>query len=73
MYYSRRKGEDIIFLRKIVRGGANDSYGIQVARLAGIPIQVIERAREILNELEEADISKKGMRKENLKTFGRPN
>jgi DNA mismatch repair protein MutS len=61
------KGEDIIFLRKIVRGGANDSYGIQVARLAGIPIQVIERAREILNELEEADISKKGMRERKSK------
>ena len=63
------KGEDIIFLRKIVRGGANDSYGIQVARLAGIPIQVIERAREILNELEEADISKKGMRERKSKNL----
>ncbi|NSW89959.1 MAG: DNA mismatch repair protein MutS [Firmicutes bacterium] len=56
------KGDDIVFLRKIVRGGANDSYGIQVARLAGLPEQVIKRAREILNELEEADISKKETR-----------
>jgi len=56
------KGEDIIFLRKIVRGGADESYGIQVARLAGLPQQVIDRAHEILRELEEADISKKEAR-----------
>lgn len=55
----KEKGEDIIFLRKIIRGGADDSYGIQVARLAGVPQPVIERAREILNVLEDADISKK--------------
>lgn len=55
----KEKGEDIIFLRKIIRGGADDSYGIQVARLAGIPQPVIDRAKEILNELEDADISKK--------------
>jgi DNA mismatch repair protein MutS len=55
----KEKGEDIIFLRKIIRGGADDSYGIQVARLAGVPQPVIERAREILNILEDADISKK--------------
>lgn len=61
------KGEDIIFLRKIVRGGANDSYGIQVAKLAGIPLQVIERAKEILNKLEEADISKKEIRERKAK------
>jgi len=56
------KGDDIVFLRKIVRGGANDSYGIQVAKLAGLPDEVIKRAKEILNELEEADISKKESR-----------
>lgn len=56
------KGEDIIFLRKIIRGGADDSYGIQVARLAGVPAPVIERAREILRALEDADISKKEMK-----------
>jgi DNA mismatch repair protein MutS len=55
----KEKGEDIIFLRKIIRGGADGSYGIQVARLAGVPQPVIERAREILKELEDADISKK--------------
>lgn len=55
----KEKGEDIIFLRKIIRGGADDSYGIQVARLAGVPQPVIDRAKEILNELENADISKK--------------
>ncbi len=53
------KGEDIIFLRKIARGGADDSYGIQVARLAGVPEDVIRRAKEILKDLEEADISKR--------------
>lgn len=55
----KEKGEDIIFLRKIIRGGADGSYGIQVARLAGVPQPVIERARELLKELEDADISKK--------------
>ena len=44
--------EDIIFLRKIVEGGADKSYGIHVARLAGIPTSVIDRAREILGNLE---------------------
>lgn len=50
-------GEDIIFLRKIMRGGADKSFGIQVARLAGLPDRVIARAREILQELEKADIN----------------
>ncbi|MBQ3131106.1 MAG: DNA mismatch repair protein MutS, partial [Clostridia bacterium] len=50
-------GEDIIFLRKIVRGGADKSFGIQVARLAGLPQEVIQRAREILAELEASDIN----------------
>ncbi len=59
------KGDEIIFLRKIIRGGADDSYGIQVAQLAGVPQPVISRAKEILEELEDADISKgnKGIRK----------
>ncbi|MBQ9097076.1 MAG: DNA mismatch repair protein MutS [Clostridia bacterium] len=48
----KERGEDIIFLRKIIRGGADDSYGVEVARLAGIPDKVIKRAREILNNLE---------------------
>jgi len=56
------KGEDIIFLRKIIRGGADNSYGIQVARLAGVPAPVINRAKEILKELEDADINKREVR-----------
>lgn len=55
----KEKGEDIIFLHKIIRGGANGSYGIQVAKLAGLPELVLERAKEILSQLEDADISKK--------------
>lgn len=47
----KKRGDDITFLRKIVRGGADDSYGIQVAKLAGVPDRVIERAKEILQEL----------------------
>lgn len=58
----KEKGEDIIFLRKIIRGGADGSYGIQVARLAGVPQPVIDRAKELLKELEDADISKKETR-----------
>ena len=49
---AKKKGADVIFLRKILRGGADQSYGIEVARLAGVPEGVIRRAREILTELE---------------------
>ena len=49
----KKRGDDITFLRKIVRGGADDSYGIQVAKLAGVPDKVIERAKQILKELED--------------------
>jgi len=49
---AKKKGEDILFLRKIVPGGADESYGIEVAKLAGVPNRVIERARAILDELE---------------------
>ncbi len=55
----REIGEDIVFLRKIVRGGADQSFGIQVARLAGLPDYVLARAREILEKLESADIAAK--------------
>ncbi|MEN8906351.1 MAG: DNA mismatch repair protein MutS [Clostridiales bacterium] len=55
----QEKGEDIIFLRKIERGGADDSYGIEVAKLAGVPRSVIDRAKEILNDLEDNDLGKK--------------
>ena len=59
----KEKGEDIIFLRKIIRGGADGSYGIQVAGLAGVPRPVIDRAKEILKELEAADVHKQRARK----------
>ena len=49
----RTRGEDIIFLRKIISGGADRSYGIEVAKLAGLPKQVLTRARHILQELED--------------------
>lgn len=50
-------GDDIIFLRKIVRGGADKSFGIQVAKLAGLPNDLIERAKIILSEIEASDIN----------------
>jgi DNA mismatch repair protein MutS len=53
----KENGDDIVFLRKIVKGGADKSYGIQVAKLAGLPDSVVERAKEILNELLDNDIS----------------
>lgn len=53
----KEKGDDIVFLRKIVKGGADKSYGIQVAKLAGVPESVITRAKDIVNELVDADIS----------------
>ena len=48
----KKRGDQMIFLRKIVPGATDDSYGIEVAKLAGIPAPVITRAREILQELE---------------------
>ncbi len=53
--------DNMIFIRKIERGGADQSYGIQVARLAGVPEKVIRRAREILKNLEEHEISPQGL------------
>ena len=53
----KEKGDDIVFLRKIVRGGADKSYGIQVAKLAGVPDSVIERAKQIVEELRANDIT----------------
>ena len=49
---AKKRGSDVIFLRKIVRGGADQSYGVEVAKLAGVPDRVVKRAREILEELE---------------------
>ena len=52
---AKKKKDDIVFLRKIVPGGADQSYGIEVAKLAGVPQRVINRARKILEELESGD------------------
>ena len=49
---AKKRGDSITFLRKIVRGGTDDSYGIEVAKLAGVPSEVVKRAREILAEIE---------------------
>ena len=49
---AKKRGDSIIFLRKIVRGGTDDSYGIEVAKLAGVPNEVVKRAKEILSEIE---------------------
>ena len=53
----KEQGDNIVFLRKIVKGGADKSYGIQVAKLAGVPTPVIERAKELVEELSDADIT----------------
>ena len=53
----KEKGDGIVFLRKIVKGGADKSYGIQVARLAGVPEAVLSRAQQLLGELSSADIT----------------
>jgi len=53
----KEMGDDIVFLRKIVKGGADKSYGIQVAKLAGVPQVVLDRAKELVQELSEADIT----------------
>lgn len=53
----KEQGDNIVFLRKIVKGGADKSYGIQVAKLAGVPEQVITRAKELVEELSDADIT----------------
>lgn len=55
----KEKGDDIVFLRKIIKGGADKSYGIQVAKLAGVPDPVIARAKELVEDLVQADISLK--------------
>ncbi len=55
----KEHGDDIIFLRKIIRGGADQSYGIQVAKLAGLPNGIIDRAKEILSTIEKNDLTKK--------------
>ncbi len=56
----REWNDQVIFLRKIVQGSASHSYGIQVARLAGIPVEVVERAKEVLRNLESGEFSREG-------------
>ena len=64
----KEKGEDIIFLRKIVKGGTDESYGVHVAKLAGVPQNVTKRANEILRSLERKSIlGEKAQEKENKK------
>ena len=55
----KENGDDIVFLRKIIKGGADKSYGIQVAKLAGVPDMVIDRAKEIAKQLDDNDITEK--------------
>lgn len=64
--------EQIIFLRKIVKGGASHSYGIQVARLAGLPREVIERAREVLRNLESGELEEGAPRLARSRQAARP-
>jgi len=59
-FEAREWGEDVVFLRRLVQGGASRSYGIQVARLAGLPAAVIARAREILRNLESGELDARG-------------
>ena len=56
----REQNDRIVFLRKIIEGAADRSYGIQVARLAGLPVSVVERAKEILTNLEKAELNAEG-------------
>ncbi|HYF94028.1 MAG TPA: DNA mismatch repair protein MutS [Symbiobacteriaceae bacterium] len=60
----REKGDEIVFLRKLVPGGADRSYGIHVAQLAGLPKEVVERSREILQTLEESEGERKSRREQ---------
>ena len=59
-FEAREWGDEVIFLRRLVAGGANRSYGIQVARLAGLPVAVVDRAREILHNLEGGEFDERG-------------
>jgi DNA mismatch repair protein MutS len=70
----KEKGDDIVFLRKIIKGGADKSYGIQVAKLAGLPDLVVDRAKEIVNELSANDITEtvRGISAQGSKTEKEP-
>ncbi len=58
----KEEGHDLVFLRKIVPGATDKSYGIHVARLAGVPLKVTQRAKEVLNEVESESLGHKGKR-----------
>ena len=67
----KKRGDDITFLRRIVRGGADDSFGIEVAKLAGVPDEVVRRAKRVLAELEagkEVTPKKQGRRADSAET-----
>ena len=66
----KEKGEDIIFLRKIVKGGTDESYGIHVAKLAGVPAPVVKRANEILKSLERTNAFGKKEKENKKQTAG---
>ena len=69
---AKKRGDSIIFLRKIVKGGTDDSYGIEVAKLAGVPNEVVKRAKEILHEIESGStvsVPKNAKRAEESHTF----
>ena len=61
----KKNGDNIIFLRKIINGASDDSFGIEVAKLAGVPNQIINRAKEILNKLENNNIKNINIKKSN--------
>ena len=71
----KEKGEDIIFLRKIVNGGTDESYGIHVAKLAGVPQAVVKRSNEILRSLERKNMlgQKKQEKEDKKQTEGQLN
>lgn len=66
----KEKGEDIIFLRKIIEGGTDESYGIHVAKLAGVPNDVVKRANKILNSLEKGDVKVKETKEDKKQVEG---
>ena len=66
---AKKRGDSITFLRKIVRGGTDDSYGIEVAKLAGVPSEVVKRAREILSDIETDKPAKRSERRETEPSF----
>ena len=68
----KEQGDDIVFLRKIIRGGADKSYGIQVARLAGVPEPVLARAREIVAELVSNDLAGRAREIAEAQPAGKP-